>query len=401
MPPSSEFSVLLTEAIYRIRSIEGKAGKSIQMVQDELGYAIGRETGGSAIEHWRKGNVPAQHEEVEALARELIHRTDLDRRWLERFLSCGRHPHPGQLCDELRPEAGPWQPERGEAPTSALPVGEDDEAAIFIAGPPVTRPRQFFGRGPIIRRIFDLLRRLPLQNAAIIGPRRSGKSSLLHYLRAITTTPRAQLRPGQRNDWLVEPERYRWVMVDFQDARLGRREGLLRHLLISLSLPIPTPCTLDRFLDTLSDGIHDPTVVLLDEIGSALLRYPELNDELWESLRALGPQLGGKLGFVLASHTSPVHLAHDTGHTSPFFNIFGYTAMLEPFSGQEVADLIASSPVPIPADDSVWITEHGRGWPIILQTLCRERLSSLDSDLADDSWRAEALCQIEPYRDLP
>jgi hypothetical protein len=190
-------------------------------------------------------------------------------------------------------------------------------------------------------------------------------------------------------------------MVDFQDARLGRREGLMRHLLSSLGLPVPGPCTLDRFLDTLIDGIHDPTVVLLDEIGSALQRYPELNDELWESLRSLGPQLGGRLGFVLASHTSPVHLAHDTGHSSPFFNIFGYTATLGPLAAQEAAELIASSPRPISEDDAAWIAEHGRGWPIILQTLCSERLSSLDDGQAEASWRAEALHQIEPYRGLP
>ncbi|NTU83761.1 MAG: ATP-binding protein [Chloroflexales bacterium] len=423
MPPSHEFGALLTEAVYRIRSLEGKHGKSIQIVQDELGYAIGRESGGSAIEHWRKGNVPLRHQEVEALAREIMRRTDLSRHWLERFLSHGRHPHPLPVCDLLRPEASYGQPAarpaalarvedtRDAAGLAERSVGagapapaEPDEAcapAPFVAGPPITHPRSFFGRGPIVRRIFDLLRRLPLQNAAIIGPRRSGKTSLLHYVRAITATPPAQLRPGQRHDWLPEAARYRWVLIDFQDARLGHREGLLRYTLSCLGLPAPEPCTLDRFLDVMGSGVRQPTVMLLDEIGSALQRYPELNDELWESLRSLGPQLGGRLGFVLTSHISPVRLAHDTGHSSPFFNIFGYTANLGPFSEQEAHELIAASPRPFPERDIAWISEHSRGWPVILQTLCRERLGSLDAGVDDDSWRAEALCQIEPYAVLP
>lgn len=421
MPPSNEFGALLTEAVYRIRSIEGKNGKSIQMVQDELGYAIGRDSGGSAIEHWRKGNIPLRYQEVEALAREIVRRTDLGRPWLERFLRCARHPNPRRVCDELHSNGDqgpqgyfPPAPAAAETLTArdqlversigeavAVDVAEVAAPAPFVAGPPITHPRLFFGRSTIVRRVFDLLRRLPLQNAAIIGPRRSGKTSLLHYVRAITTTPAAQLRIGQRNDWLEDSQRYSWVPVDFQDARLGHREGLLRHVLTCLNLPIPTPCTLDHFLDTLSSGVRNPTILLLDEIGSALQRYPELDDELWESLRSLGPQLAGKLGFVLTSHISPVQLAHDTGHSSPFFNIFGYTVNLGPFSEQEARELIASSPRPFPAHDVDWIIEHGRGWPIILQTLCRECLSSLEADLHDDSWRVDALSQIEPYTVLP
>lgn len=396
MALAGEFGTLLTEAVYRIRSLESREGKSIQILQDELGYAIGRDSGGSAIEHWRKGNVPAQQRELEALAREIMRRADFDRAWLLRFLSCGRHPHPQQACDQIRP---PREPAPAEPPPA--PHNESAPTAPFIAGPPVTHPRHFFGRAAITRRIFDQLRRLPLQNAAVIGPRRSGKSSLLHYLRAVGVTPAAQLRPGQRQDWLPDPAHYQWVMVDFQDARLGRRDGLLRHILGSLGLPSAEPCTLDRFLDTIIGGVRAPTVMLLDEIGVALERYPELDDELWESLRSLGPQLGGRLGFVLAAHTSPVQLAGASGHSSPFFNIFGYTATLGPISQQEALELIGSSPQPFAPDDVTWILEHGRGWPIILQTLCRERLVSLEAGEHDEAWREEALRQIAPYQVLP
>ena len=72
----------------------------------------------------------------------------------------------------------------------------------FIAGPPVIHPRHFFGHERELRRLFNLWKGHPLQNAAIIGQRRSGKTSLLRYLQRITVTPAEQLRPGQRNDWL-------------------------------------------------------------------------------------------------------------------------------------------------------------------------------------------------------
>ncbi len=83
------FGHLLTEAVYRIRSIEGK---SIAIVQDELGYALGRETGGSAIEYWRKDHIPTIPAEIELLAREIVARTDLGRPWIEAFLRSAGYP---------------------------------------------------------------------------------------------------------------------------------------------------------------------------------------------------------------------------------------------------------------------------------------------------------------------
>ncbi|MCA9971722.1 MAG: hypothetical protein KC425_15965, partial [Anaerolineales bacterium] len=67
------FAHTLTEAIYHIRHREQK---SVRMVQDELGYALGKK-GGASIEHWRKGHVPARLADVERLAREIVARSDL------------------------------------------------------------------------------------------------------------------------------------------------------------------------------------------------------------------------------------------------------------------------------------------------------------------------------------
>ena len=115
------------------------------------------------------------------------------------------------------------------------------EASPFIIGTPITQPRYFFGRGKELKRLFNLLKRHPLQNAAIIGKKRSGKTSLLHYLKNITTTPPPQLRPDQKSDWLPQPEKYQWVFVDLQDARMQSREGFLRYILESLKMQVPYP----------------------------------------------------------------------------------------------------------------------------------------------------------------
>lgn len=142
-------------------------------------------------------------------------------------------------------------------------------------------------------------------------------------------------------------------------------------------------------------------MILLDEIGVALQRYPELDNAFWESLRALATnQVGGNLGFVLAAHEHPMDLSHNTGHSSPFFNIFGYTATLGPLTEPEARALIASSPLPFPEADIAWILAQSGRWPILLQILCRERLLALEEGEDDGEWQAEGLRQITPFQGL-
>ena len=93
----TQFAEALSRAIQRAKAIEGK---SIAIIQDELGYAIGRE-GRTAIEYYRKGHVPPQLAVVETLARELVQRAQLEEEWLLDFLRYAGHPAPDQLVSEL------------------------------------------------------------------------------------------------------------------------------------------------------------------------------------------------------------------------------------------------------------------------------------------------------------
>ncbi len=285
-------------------------------------------------------------------------------------------------------------------PTFTRELGKRETAVPpqFIAGPPISQPAHFFGREMILKRLFNLLRTRPLQNAAIIGPRRSGKTSLLHYLKNISTTPPAKLRENQRRDWLTQPQQYQWVFIDFQDPRLGNCSGLLAHILTQLNFPAPEGCDIDQFMDVMVDHLQQPTIILFDEIGVALERYPELDDAFWESMRSLATnQVEGNLGFVLASHAQPNELAQHSGLGSPFFNIFGYTAVLGPFSEAEARSLIATSPIPVPEDDVAWMLAESGRWPLLLQILCRERTLSLEEGETGDQWRVDALMQLQPF----
>ncbi len=279
----------------------------------------------------------------------------------------------------------------------AIQVNEADSA--FIAGSPILHPRKFFGRQRQLRRLFDLIKRHPLQNAAVIGKRRSGKTSLLRYLEKITITPQEELRFNQKSDWLPNPQMYRWIFVDFQDPRMESKEHLLSHILNSLHLPIPDSCTLENFMDVVGDTLSQPTVILMDEVAVGLERCPELDDSFWESLRSwTSHYAGGNLAFILSTPESPMDLARHNGRSSPFFNIFGYTANIGAFSEAEARELISSSPIPFPEPDVEWILNESRCWPFLVQILCRERLVSIEDGETGDEWKREGLEQIQNHR---
>jgi hypothetical protein len=420
MTSQQRFAQLLTEGIHRIRL---HTSKTIQAVQDELGYALGRK-GGSAIEYWRKGHLPPRQSDIEALARTLVRQAHMERQWLEEFLRCADHPAPLTICEELFPtgkansdKSLEHDTARSTAGASATlpytahhlngsPPGTDSPAEsandelmpvperhAFIVGPPITHPRHFFGRKYELKYLFGLWQRFPLQHVAVLGSRRSGKTSLLHYLKCLPAVSPEQMRPNQIEEGLELARRYQWVFVDFQDARMRTQQRLLRHVLAGLNLPVPQPCDLYHFMDVVSEQLRTPTIVMLDELSAALTSP-------W-SLRSLcSNQTHGRLGFLLTSHDSPAELASEHNKPSPFFNIFGHTLRLGPFTEVEARELIAGSPVPFAPESVEWILAHSGRWPSLLQMLCHTHLIALENGAAGDAWKNDGLRRIAPYRYL-
>jgi hypothetical protein len=284
-----------------------------------------------------------------------------------------------------------------------LPQGARDlTGPAFVVGKPVPHARFFYGRRQELSRLLKMLQRPPLQNAAIFGPKRSGKTSLLRHLRNLNTTPPGDLRPGQRPTRVPEMEKYRWAYVDFQDPRMGTRKHLLTHLLVALDYPPGGDVSLETFLSIVLQRLSSPTVILLDEIGVALERYSrELDDTFWEALRFLAssPE-GANLAFVLAAHQSPSEIATSEGLGSPFFNIFGFSAGLGPLTPEEARELATSSPRPFAAEDVDWIVDISGRWPILLQILCAERLAALEENDRTESWKESGLRQMRQHSHL-
>lgn len=386
----SKFASALRKSVDRIAFLESI---SRRLVYAGLGQAIGRASG-SAVSYWAyRDQIPTQVADLEQLARAIYRRSGWRREDdLIEFLQAAGHADPFHFSEQLFNQA------------LALP-GEPDETgsefqSAFIVGPPIFHPRQFFGRSREVRRVFSVLASLPLQNTALIGPQRSGKTSFLHYLHAITLTPSDQLRPGQQNTYLAHPENYRWVFIDFQDPRMQAPEGLFHSILDQLHVPCPAPCDLNAFMNAASLGITTPTVFLFDEIQAALTA-PNLDVRFWWALRSLSTNLtAGRLGFVLAAQKSPFDLLAADSPCSPFLNIFGHMIELGPLNPAEASELAASSPLPFPPEDAAFILRETRGWPALVQAMCAARYRALIEDNDCGSWKAEAFQAIEPFRHL-
>jgi len=265
----------------------------------------------------------------------------------------------------------------------------------FVIGPPITEPRQFFGREYLLKRIFDLWKCMPLQHIAVVGSKRSGKTSLLHYIRRIIDTPNDQLRPNQRNNWMIPG--YQWVFIDFQDPRMCYQESLLRYILNELDLPVPEPCDLINFMEITDQYLEIPTLILLDEVSVGLAAH-ELDEQFWWGMRSLGSNhAGGKIGFLMTAHEPPEKLAYAQGNPSPFFNIFGHVFNLGALTMNEALDLIHSSPIPFADNDVEWILEQSALWPALLQILCHSRLVALEENIQGEAWKNEAMRRMKPY----
>lgn len=209
-----------------VRIVAAGEDKTIGSVQDDLGYAIGRK-GRTAIQYFERGHTLGNPSDIEILARELLKQGGFRKQVeFEQFLHSPGYP---ELLEKILGVI---------SPPIIEPFPPDELLAPFVVGMPITNPQQFFGREKVLRDIGNALAYSPLQHVAIIGPYRSGKTSLLHYLRNMTTTS-AQLRSGQRPNWLTRLSGYRWIFVDFQYPSMQEQNKLLQYLLTELAIPVP------------------------------------------------------------------------------------------------------------------------------------------------------------------
>lgn len=278
-----------------------------------------------------------------------------------------------------------------------------DELQLSKAGfsprRPIDHPLGFFGRNYEIRSLFSWLSRTPLQNTAILGPRISGKTSLLRHIFHINMG--ISLRPDQQAVLPIVLPRFSMIYIDFEMPRMQQLPGLQKFILSSLGIDGQGQCQLDRFVDILSEKIQTPTVLIMDNISAGMKANSQKSDEFslgdvfWDSMRALvSTYTNGKLAFIVSAREETEALASKYHYSSSFFNIFR-SLRLGPLSNDAAVALVDKSPIPFSGNDKDWILRLCRGWPGLLQIACDRCLEAMQNKIPTEFWRAEIRREIE------
>ncbi len=213
----------------------------------------------------------------------------------------------------------------------------------FTFGNPIRDPERFFGRQDELRQVASRLLSSVHESTAVVGERRTGKTSLLLHL----SHPQVMERLG------LDAQHYCMVYIDFQGlvditpqrfwqrllkkmARAVCHQGLQAEIESLLKMPEYDLFDLeDLFESAASAGLT--TVLLLDEF-EYITQNPNFKADFFGGLRGLA--IHHNLPLVTATRRDLVDLCHsDEIKGSPFFNIFA-SVTLRPFSRQEVYDLV-------------------------------------------------------------
>jgi len=269
---------------------------------------------------------------------------------------------------------------------------ENDVPLVPIINVPINRPRQFFGRQTVVKRIFKKWNG-HLQHVAVIGQRRSGKTSLLHYIKNIHRA--TQLRDGQHQDGLLTNTQF--VFVDFQAAGMTEPINFFSYILQELHFTIPRRCDLRQFTEVMRNQLHQPTVLLMDRIDVGL-EASGLDYRFWWGIRSLVLNgTNGNLGLLLASPELPTEVRPRGGESqpSPFLNIIAEIVELGPLAAVEARELLRHAPQPFDEADTEWILTESGCWPALLQVLLDARLRAIDENEIGDAWKKEGLERIQ------
>ncbi|MEK8022004.1 MAG: AAA family ATPase [Candidatus Parabeggiatoa sp.] len=243
-----------------------------------------------------------------------------------------------------------------------------------VLGIPIIQPYQFFGRERLLNQIYWAWHKTVPESIAIIGDKRSGKTSLLNYLHNITQA--TQLRPEQPKGWPNEwlPCDFQLAFVDCLDANMSQPETFISDVLQQLKLERPHSCDMACFSNRLQQQLDQPAIILIDELEMGLAA-PALDAAFWGNLCALGSH--GRLSFVVTAAKPLAKLAQEFDKASPFFTLFGHTLQLEAFTENEARELMGHSPKPFSKAEIEEMLKESGCWPEPLQKLCDARLQQM------------------------
>ena len=259
----------------------------------------------------------------------------------------------------------------------------------------IENPDNFFGRKKEIKRIFTLISdAAEPQSISIVGERKIGKSSLLHFIK----------NEAARRKYLKDFDDYIFAYVKLRNF-LGYEteefcEILLKELLSATSEEILLTRNnifqkLEQFIRLLSSK-GKKIIVMLDEFDS-VQEMPAFNSDLLDYFRSLSS--GYPLSFITSSRTPIRELTEaidtsqtETEDTSPFFNIF-YNISLGYLEKQEALELIekpsSRQKVRFNREDKDFINENAFLHPFFIQLACchlfnlRKKASKVNGEKLD------------------
>jgi transcriptional regulator with XRE-family HTH domain len=254
-----------------------------------------------------------------------------------------------------------------EIPGAAVPV--------FLFNQPLPEPGELYARQRERKTL--LSRTLRKASTSIIGPRRIGKTWLIHYLR------------------LVAPEqlgsRFRIGYLDGMSPRCKTITGFVAEALSKLGLFVPE---VFGGLETLEGGLQELLakqlipVLCIDEFERISSRE-EFSLDFFEGLRAMAST--SDLVLVIASKSPLRQVVDAKAQGSPFFNIFEQVS-LKPFTYSDTEQFLfeKGNVARFQPNERQYLWTYGRmseneqvWWPLRLQLAGKILVDDLDQARKD------------------
>jgi len=233
----------------------------------------------------------------------------------------------------------------------------------FVYGTPVPS-RLFIGRRRAIADVKNRIGAITAQNINIVGHRRSGKSSLIRYIK-------------ESPDKIFQPEHNPIIIsLDLQDKKFHTPQGIIEGLRRGITKTLSKepwqrsdnedPYEVDDALMEIKE-LGYRLIVMLDEfeeIVSHLEKFQYWGED-WRSKAT-----AGLLTLVIASKRPLSEVYSNIGLTSPFSNIFS-TTVIGAFEVDEWQKLITDSFKSLTFDQNLldWVDTLTGGLPFYVQML--------------------------------
>ena len=252
----------------------------------------------------------------------------------------------------------------------------------------------FYGRTSEFQRIYARFAAAARpQSISIVGERRIGKSSLLHYL----------YHPATRKKHLPEPHKYVFAFIDFQEEQLTSVDAFFQAIFDSVRQEYEIKFDLPEKMDYQSfktlvrqcDARGLRLIILIDEFD-AVTSNPIFEADFFSFLRSMANKYN--IAYAVTTARDLQTLCHSKEiATSPFFNIFS-NLNLGVFKPEEARELIcgpsaeAGFPLQPFVDNIVSLAGY---FPFYLQIACSAYFEQMkEHDLSWDALHAEAKKQF-------